>query len=37
VILMHGVALSFFGNLLFQLVFISEIFIVAWIVARSHR
>jgi oligosaccharide repeat unit polymerase len=37
IVLLHGIALSFFANLLFHLVFMFEIFIIAWIVARSRR
>ena len=37
IVILHGIALSFFANLLFHLVFMFEILIVAWIVARSRR
>jgi oligosaccharide repeat unit polymerase len=37
IVILHGIALSFFANLLFHLVFIFEILIVAWIVARGWR
>ena len=37
VVLLHGLALSFFANLLFHLVFIFEIVTIAWIVARGRR
>jgi len=37
IVLLHGVSLSFFANLLFQLVFISEIFAITWVVARGRR
>jgi oligosaccharide repeat unit polymerase len=37
VVLLHGVALSFFANLLFQLVFVGEIFTITWVVARGRR
>ena len=37
IVLLHGLALSFFANLLFHLVFMFEIVIIAWIVARGRR
>lgn len=37
IVLLHGIALSFFANLLFHLVFMFEIVIIAWIVARGRR
>lgn len=37
IVLLHGIALSFFANLLFHLVFMFEILIIAWIVARGRR
>jgi oligosaccharide repeat unit polymerase len=37
IVLSHGIALSFFANLLFHLAFIFEIFIISWIVARGRR
>jgi|ERR1039457_2880488 oligosaccharide repeat unit polymerase len=36
VIILHGIALSFFANLLFQLVFIFEILAVTWILSRER-
>lgn len=36
IVFLHGIALSFFVNLMFHLVFMSEILIVSWIVARRH-
>lgn len=36
IVLLHGISLSFFSNLLFHLVFIFEIFIISWIVARGR-
>lgn len=37
IVLLHGLALSFFANLLFHLVFMFEIVMIAWIVARGRR
>jgi oligosaccharide repeat unit polymerase len=37
IVLLHGLALSFFANLLFHLVFMFEIFAIAWVVRRSSR
>jgi oligosaccharide repeat unit polymerase len=37
IVFMHGVALSFFANLLFHLVFIFEIFIISWILVRRRN
>jgi oligosaccharide repeat unit polymerase len=37
IVLLHGIALSFFANLLFHLVFMFEILIIAWIVASGRR
>lgn len=37
IVLLHGTALSFFANLLFHLVFMFEILIIAWIMARGWR
>lgn len=37
IVLLHGLALSFFANLLFHLVFIFEIFAIAWLVTQSRR
>jgi oligosaccharide repeat unit polymerase len=37
IIFLHGVALSFFANLLFQLVFMSEIAVSAWVLAKARR
>ncbi len=37
IVLLHGIALSFFANLLFHLVFIFEIFAIAWVLRRSSR
>jgi oligosaccharide repeat unit polymerase len=36
IIVLHGIALSFFANLLFHLVFMFEIFTIAWIVRRGR-
>lgn len=35
IVLLHGLALSFFANLLFHLVFMFEILAIAWVVRRS--
>ena len=37
IVVMHGIALSFFANLLFQLVFIAEIGALLWAVAERRR
>ena len=37
IVLLHGLALSFFANLLFHLVFMFEIVAIAWVVRRSGR
>lgn len=37
IVFLHGIALSFFANLLFHLVFMFEIFLTAWIVAQGRR
>ena len=37
IVVLHGVALSFFVNLLFHLIFVFEIGVIAWIVARGRR
>jgi oligosaccharide repeat unit polymerase len=37
IVLLHGIALSFFANLLFHLVFMFEIFAIGWLVGRSGR
>ena len=37
IVLLHGIALSFFANLLFHLVFIFEILTITWLVGRSPR
>jgi oligosaccharide repeat unit polymerase len=37
IVLLHGITLSFFANLLFHLVFMFEILIIAWVVARGRR
>ncbi len=37
IVLLHGVVLSFFANLLFHLVFMFEIFAIAWVVGRDPR
>lgn len=37
IVILHGIALSFFANLLFHLVFMFEILIIAWVVARGWR
>jgi oligosaccharide repeat unit polymerase len=37
IIVLHGIALSFFANLLFQLVFIAEIAAILWAVAGRRR
>jgi oligosaccharide repeat unit polymerase len=36
IVLLHGLALSFFANLLFHLVFMFEIFAITWLVGRSR-
>lgn len=36
IVILHGIALSFFANLLFHLVFIFEILIIAWIMTRDQ-
>ena len=37
IVLLHGIALSFFANLLFHLVFMFEILAIIWVVRRSSR
>jgi oligosaccharide repeat unit polymerase len=37
IVLLHGIALSFFANLLFHLVFMFEILAITWVVRRSSR
>ena len=38
IVLLHGIALSFFANLLFHLVFMFEIFTLSWILkSRTKR
>ena len=37
IVLLHGIALSFFANLLFHLVFMFEIFAITWLVGRRSR
>jgi oligosaccharide repeat unit polymerase len=37
IVLLHGIALSFFANLLFHLVFIFEILVIAWVVGQRRR
>ena len=37
VVLCHGIALSFFANLLFHLVFLFQMLIATWIVSRGCR
>lgn len=37
IVLLHGIALSFFTNLLFHLVFMFEIAAIAWVMRRSGR
>lgn len=37
IVILHGIALSFFANLLFHLVFMFEVLIIAWVVARGQR
>jgi oligosaccharide repeat unit polymerase len=37
IVLLHGIALSFFANLLFHLVFIFEILVIAWVVGQMRR
>jgi len=37
IVILHGIALSFFANLLFHLVFVFEIFATAWVLRRSGR
>jgi oligosaccharide repeat unit polymerase len=37
IIMLHGIALSFFANLLFQLVFMSEMAAAAWVLSRGRR
>jgi oligosaccharide repeat unit polymerase len=36
IVMLHGIALSFFANLLFQLVFISEIVATSWVLTRRR-
>jgi oligosaccharide repeat unit polymerase len=36
IVVLHGIALSFFANLLFHLVFVFEIIAITWIVRRSR-
>lgn len=37
VVLLHGIALSFFANLLFHLVFLFQMLTATWIVSRGRR
>jgi oligosaccharide repeat unit polymerase len=37
VVILHGIALSFFANLLFHLVFLFQMLIAAWILSRDLR
>jgi oligosaccharide repeat unit polymerase len=37
IVLLHGIALSFFTNLLFHLVFMFEIAAIAWVMRRGGR
>jgi oligosaccharide repeat unit polymerase len=37
IVLLHGIALSFFANLLFHLVFVFEIIATTWVLRRSSR
>jgi oligosaccharide repeat unit polymerase len=37
IVMLHGIALSFFANLLFHLVFVFEILATTWVVRRSGR
>lgn len=37
IILLHGIALSFFANLLFNLISVFEMFIAAWLMAGARR
>lgn len=37
VVLLHGIALSFFANLLFHLVFLFQMLMATWIVTRGRR
>lgn len=37
IVLLHGIALSFFANLLFHLVFVFEIISTTWVLRRSSR
>jgi hypothetical protein len=35
--MLHGIALSFFAKLLFELVFMFEIAAISWAMARGRR
>jgi oligosaccharide repeat unit polymerase len=37
IVVLHGLALSFFTNLLFHLVFVFEMVAIAWVLRRSRR
>ncbi len=37
IVILHGVALSFFTNMLFNLISLFEVFIVIWLVAQGRR
>jgi oligosaccharide repeat unit polymerase len=37
IVMLHGIALSFFANLLFELVFMFEIAAISWAMARGRR
>ena len=37
IVVLHGLALSFFANLLFHLVFLFEMVAIAWLLRRSYR
>ena len=37
IVVLHGLALSFFANLLFHLVFVFEMVAIAWLLRRSRR
>ena len=37
IVLLHGITLSFFANLLFHLVFLCEIALLVWVVSRRRR
>jgi hypothetical protein len=37
IVVLHGLALSFFANLLFHLVFVFEMVALAWLLRRGRR